>query len=125
MIPVFLIFAVINAALSSIIALRLYYPHRSSPQQPQKKFYMFYAVFALAWVSWSFAYIPKDLLGKGVFDLMGYMFLVVSIAELIQVPFFLKNKRGVGMFFSCVVIVLGIIYMIGRIMTSFAVEYIT
>jgi hypothetical protein len=118
MIPIFLILAVINAVLASAIALRIFYTDytdRAQSQAHRRKFSAFYALFALAWVSWSLVYVPRDLLVKNLLDLTGYLFLTGAMVALVQTPFTLRGHERLGRRFGWTIAVLGLAYAAGRL----------
>lgn len=116
MIPVFLVPALLNVALSLSIMAHLYQAWRARRSFLVGRFLLFYALFAGAWIAWSAEYLDTTPYQKATLNYVGFALILLAGAALIQIPFRLHGLALFARLSSLFLVSLGA-YFVGLAVT--------
>ncbi|OGL58796.1 hypothetical protein A3H10_04790 [Candidatus Uhrbacteria bacterium RIFCSPLOWO2_12_FULL_46_10] len=130
MIPIVSITDLINGIIAAAIAVRLAFMLRPVPpaqgglvrwydsnkQNGLLEFIGFYLFFALFWLLFATPeLIFQDVFSITIAAIIGYLFLFISLAFVIQIPFIFFERRWLGMVLGVLIMTLALAFLIGRI----------
>src|SRR3989338_1181973 len=116
MLPLLSLFDLVNAAISAVIAVRVFMVYRQAKHEAAWYFLMFYVSFTFFWFFWG---MPGVLVSNpqtmALTSTAGFMALYLSMVAMVQVPFFFLNRREGGGIAAILLATSGAVFFLARI----------
>jgi len=108
-----------NAVASLVIAARLYFKYRKSPTAAHAHFLLFYIYFGIFYILFAttqlFLNSQESAIEVGIFHIISYFFLFLSIGYILSVPYIVEKKESTAQRILILVLIFNVLFMIARV----------